>query len=323
MALYARDVRGAGGQVVDASITDACFAMLESAVVEYEKTGFVREPTGPRLPRIAPSNVYRSSDGRWVVIAANHDTLWRRLATLMGRPELADDPRFDSHHARGENEDLLDELIGEWAAQHTAEELDRIVNDGRRGLRARVLGGRHLRGPALPRARAARPPRGRGPRVDDGPRRRPAAVAARRDRSAGPRAGRSAPTRTPCWAASASTASASPSCATPASSSAGPLPSGRMRIGTSLALVAVGLVLAYAVDFEVPGIELRTLGSILFFVGLLGLALSVGLEVLAGRRRRAGAPPPAGPAAARAGAARRLRPRRAPAAEGPVGGRDA
>lgn len=129
MALYARDVRGAGGQVVDASITDACFAMLESAVVEYEKTGFVREPTGPRLPRIAPSNVYRSSDGRWVVIAANHDTLWRRLATLMGTPELADDPRFDSHHTRGENEDLLDEIIGEWAGRHTAEELDRLVNE--------------------------------------------------------------------------------------------------------------------------------------------------------------------------------------------------
>ena len=54
LALYARDVRGAAGQVVDASITDACFAMTESAVVEYEKTGFVREPTGPRLPRIAP-----------------------------------------------------------------------------------------------------------------------------------------------------------------------------------------------------------------------------------------------------------------------------
>jgi len=129
LALYARDARGAEGQVVDASITDACFAMLESAVVEYEKTGTVREPTGPRLPRIAPSNVYRSSDGRWVVIAANHDTLWRRLAALMGRPELGEDPRFADHNARGEHEDLLDELIGEWAARHTAEELDRIVNE--------------------------------------------------------------------------------------------------------------------------------------------------------------------------------------------------
>jgi succinyl-CoA---D-citramalate CoA-transferase len=129
LALYARDARGAEGQVIDASITDACLAVTESAILEYEKTGVIREPTGTRLPRIAPSNVYRSKDDRWVVIAANHDTLWRRLATLMGRPELGEDPRFESHHARGENEDLLDELIGSWAAQYTAEELDRIVNE--------------------------------------------------------------------------------------------------------------------------------------------------------------------------------------------------
>lgn len=128
LALYARDARGAAGQVIDASITDACFAMTESAVLEYEKTGFVREPTGPRLPRIAPSNVYLSSDERWVVIAANHDTLWQRLADLMGMPELGTDPRFVDHHARGEHEDLLDEIIGDWAREHTAAELDRIVN---------------------------------------------------------------------------------------------------------------------------------------------------------------------------------------------------
>jgi crotonobetainyl-CoA:carnitine CoA-transferase CaiB-like acyl-CoA transferase len=129
LALYSRDARGGAGQVIDASITDACFAVTESAVLEYEKTGWVREPTGPRLPRIAPSNVYRSSDDRWVVIAANHDTLWRRLAQLMGRPELGEDERFADHNARGENEDELDEVIGAWAAQHTAEELDRIVNE--------------------------------------------------------------------------------------------------------------------------------------------------------------------------------------------------
>jgi crotonobetainyl-CoA:carnitine CoA-transferase CaiB-like acyl-CoA transferase len=129
LALYARDVRGATGQVVDASITDACLLVTESSVLEYEKTGTVRQPTGTRLPRIAPSNVYRSKDGKWVVIAANHDTLWRRLAKLIGRPDLADDARFADHHARGENEDLLDELIGAWAEQHTAEELDRLVND--------------------------------------------------------------------------------------------------------------------------------------------------------------------------------------------------
>ncbi|HEX6027008.1 MAG TPA: CoA transferase [Solirubrobacter sp.] len=129
LALIARE-RGEEGQVVDASIVDACFAMLESATLEYEKTGFVRQPTGPRLPRIAPSNVYLSKDGKWVVIAANHDTLWRRLAKIMGKPELGEDERFATHHARGEHEDLLDEIIGEFAAQHTAAELERIVNEG-------------------------------------------------------------------------------------------------------------------------------------------------------------------------------------------------
>src|SRR3954468_16228276 len=129
LALYARE-RGAAGQVVDAAIVDACFAMFESAVSEYEKTGYIRQPTGPRLPRIAPSNVYLSQDEQWVVIAANHDTLWRRLGKIMGKPELGEDERFATHHARGEHEDLLDEIIGEFAARHTAEELDRIVNEG-------------------------------------------------------------------------------------------------------------------------------------------------------------------------------------------------
>src|SRR3954464_11015526 len=129
LALYARE-RGAEGQVVDAGIVDACFAMSESSTLEYEKTGFIREPTGPRLPRIAPSNVYLSKDGKWVVIAANHDTLWRRLAKIMGQPELGEDERFATHHARGEHEDLLDEIIGAFAAEHTAQELDRIINGG-------------------------------------------------------------------------------------------------------------------------------------------------------------------------------------------------
>jgi crotonobetainyl-CoA:carnitine CoA-transferase CaiB-like acyl-CoA transferase len=129
LALYARDVRGESGQVIDASITDACFAMTESSVLEFEKTGFVREPTGPRLPRIAPSNVYRSKDGKWVVIAANHDTLWRRLATLMGRPELGEDPRYADHNARGAREDELDVLISAWAVQYTAAELDEMMEE--------------------------------------------------------------------------------------------------------------------------------------------------------------------------------------------------
>ena len=74
--------------------------------------------------------MYLSKDRKWVVIAANHETLWRRLAKIMGKPELGEDERFATHHARGEHEDLLDEIIGEFAADHTADELDRIINEG-------------------------------------------------------------------------------------------------------------------------------------------------------------------------------------------------
>jgi crotonobetainyl-CoA:carnitine CoA-transferase CaiB-like acyl-CoA transferase len=126
LALHARERSGAG-QVVDAAILDACFAATESLVPDYALGGVVREPSGSRLPRISPSNVYRSGDGRWVVIAANHDTLWRRFAAAIGRPELAEDPRYATHAARGDHQDELDELIGAWAARHSAAELDEIL----------------------------------------------------------------------------------------------------------------------------------------------------------------------------------------------------
>jgi crotonobetainyl-CoA:carnitine CoA-transferase CaiB-like acyl-CoA transferase len=127
LALYHRDARGGAGQVIDVGIVDACFAMTESMTTEYGMAGVVREPSGTYLSRIAPSNVHRSSDGKWVVIAANHDTLFRRLAELMGQPELADDERFRDHQARGAHEDELYAIIDAWAARHTAEELDALL----------------------------------------------------------------------------------------------------------------------------------------------------------------------------------------------------
>src|SRR5262249_28736912 len=91
MALYRRDARPEGerrGQVVDASIMESCFALLESTVPEYGKLGHVRQPSGTTLGNIAPSNVYRARDGSWVAIGANSDNLFRRLCGVIGRPEL-------------------------------------------------------------------------------------------------------------------------------------------------------------------------------------------------------------------------------------------
>lgn len=75
MTLYWRDARGGGGgQVIDVSLVESCFAMLESVVPEYAATGGVRGPSGTRLDGLAPSNVFRATDGG-VIIAANQDTV--------------------------------------------------------------------------------------------------------------------------------------------------------------------------------------------------------------------------------------------------------
>ena len=129
-ALYHRDVLGNGrGQVVDVSLMEASFALLESAVPEYDRLGVVRQPAGTNLKGIAPSNIFKSRDDLWLVIAANHDNLFRRLCEAMGRPELADDPRFETHVARGENQGEIEGIVAEWAARHDAREIDRILND--------------------------------------------------------------------------------------------------------------------------------------------------------------------------------------------------
>jgi crotonobetainyl-CoA:carnitine CoA-transferase CaiB-like acyl-CoA transferase len=125
MALYWRDTVGKGrGQVIDASITESCFAMMESALSEYDKVGFVREPSGTGLANVSPSNIFPTSDGKWVVIAANLNPMFKRLCDAMEQPELADDPRYSTHQARGQNGDELDSLIADWTRELSAAELD-------------------------------------------------------------------------------------------------------------------------------------------------------------------------------------------------------
>jgi crotonobetainyl-CoA:carnitine CoA-transferase CaiB-like acyl-CoA transferase len=129
MALRHRDACGGRGQVVDASILESCFALLESVVPEYDHLGLVREPSGTSLTNAAPSNIYCSRDGKWVVIAANSDNLWRRLCGAMGRDDLLQDDRFADHRGRGRHRDELDEIIGGWAAERDAGEIDAVLNE--------------------------------------------------------------------------------------------------------------------------------------------------------------------------------------------------
>jgi formyl-CoA transferase/succinyl-CoA--D-citramalate CoA-transferase len=122
-SLAARAQGASRGQVVDVAIAESVLGVLESAVAEYAATGVVRQRSGSVLPRIAPSNLYPTRDGRFVLIAANADGLFRKLSQAMGRPELALDERYATHAARGERQQELDEMIAEWSVTLTSEAL--------------------------------------------------------------------------------------------------------------------------------------------------------------------------------------------------------
>jgi formyl-CoA transferase len=125
-ALLRRE-RGGGGGVIDVALTEAVFSLLEGALPEYGTLGTVRQPTGGGIATAAPSNAYRSADNIWVLIAANSDPLFRKLAALMRRPELADDPRFIGNQNRVKNVAALDALISGWAGAMDATALERIL----------------------------------------------------------------------------------------------------------------------------------------------------------------------------------------------------
>jgi crotonobetainyl-CoA:carnitine CoA-transferase CaiB-like acyl-CoA transferase len=119
---------GGAGQVVDVALYEAVFAMLESTVPEYDAYGTIRQRTGNTLPGIAPSNIYPCREEKWIVIGANADALFKRLMVAIGRPDLADDPRFADNPSRSREADFLDGVIGAWTARHTLDEAMAVLN---------------------------------------------------------------------------------------------------------------------------------------------------------------------------------------------------
>jgi formyl-CoA transferase/succinyl-CoA--D-citramalate CoA-transferase len=123
-----RDRSRPRGQVIDVALYEAMWMYMESVLPEYDKLGTVRGPTGPLLPGIAPSSVYPTSDGRWVVIGANVDTVFARLADAMGRPEwVAEGAVYRGHLGRGMEQLELDEEIAAWTIARPADEVLKLL----------------------------------------------------------------------------------------------------------------------------------------------------------------------------------------------------
>lgn len=104
------------GQVVDVSLAESVFNVMESLVPEYDMLGHVRERSGGALPGIAPSNTYPTADGAYVVIAGNSDPIFKRLMQTIGRADLAEDPEFAHNDGRAAQSDMLDGAISAWSS---------------------------------------------------------------------------------------------------------------------------------------------------------------------------------------------------------------
>ncbi|MEH7342371.1 CoA transferase [Bacillus sp. JJ1532] len=116
------------GQYVDVALTESVFSLLEGVLPEYDLKGIIRERTGATLEGIAPSNTYLCRDGKYIVIAANSDGIFKRFAEAIGREDWANDPELANNQGRAKVVDYLDEEIEKWTKLHTQKEVQELLD---------------------------------------------------------------------------------------------------------------------------------------------------------------------------------------------------
>ncbi len=121
--------RATRGQVVDVALFESMYNLMEGMVPEYSGAGAVREPSGSTITGIVPTNTYLCGDGKHVVIGANGDSIYRRLMQAMGRPEMADDPRFADNPGRVTHEAEIDAAIAAWTSSMSSSEVIAALED--------------------------------------------------------------------------------------------------------------------------------------------------------------------------------------------------
>jgi crotonobetainyl-CoA:carnitine CoA-transferase CaiB-like acyl-CoA transferase len=114
VALQAKNVNQGKGQVVDVSIYESVFGMLEGVVPEFDGAGVVREPSGTTVTGIVPTNTYECMDNKYVVIGGNGDSIFKRLCTAMKRDDLGNDIRLMNNAGRVDHQEEVDKAITQW-----------------------------------------------------------------------------------------------------------------------------------------------------------------------------------------------------------------
>ncbi|MEH6548478.1 MAG: CaiB/BaiF CoA-transferase family protein [Pseudomonadales bacterium] len=122
MALFAKEKHGIPGQVIDVALYEAMFNLLEGVVPEYSGAGVVRGPSGTTVTGIVPTNTYRCSNDKYVVIGGNGDSIFKRLMEAVGRKDMADNPAMADNEGRVAHEQEIDEALAEWCGRNTSQD---------------------------------------------------------------------------------------------------------------------------------------------------------------------------------------------------------
>jgi len=128
LSLFHRDRQPAKpGQIVDIGIFEAVYNMMEAVVPEYDRMGMVRGPSGTTITGVVPTNTYPCRDDKYVIIGGNGDSIFRRLMTAAGRPDMADDPELQDNAGRLTHQETVDGAIADWTRTLDASEVLTIL----------------------------------------------------------------------------------------------------------------------------------------------------------------------------------------------------
>ncbi|UTW46367.1 CoA transferase [bacterium SCSIO 12696] len=131
LAIIERQRNDGTGQVVDVALYESMFNLLEAVIPEYSGAGVIREPSGSTLTGIVPTNTYRCSDGKFVVIGGNGDSIFQRLMTTAKRPDMAVDPRFADNAGRVQHEPEIDQALSDWCGKHSSQQILDLLEQAR------------------------------------------------------------------------------------------------------------------------------------------------------------------------------------------------
>ncbi|MFQ5627081.1 MAG: CaiB/BaiF CoA transferase family protein, partial [Methyloligellaceae bacterium] len=115
MALRHRD-KPDRGQIIDVSLYESIFRVLDELAPAYAEKGTVRGPEGTKTLNAVPHGHYQAKDGKWLAIACTSDVMFARLAAMMGKPELAVADKYGETVRRLEHFDEVDALVADYIA---------------------------------------------------------------------------------------------------------------------------------------------------------------------------------------------------------------